>query len=115
MHNAQRAIRGAVALACLLASVTAPASGTPERTQAAHTVVMENVQFTPAALTVHRGERIVWVNRDPFPHTATSTAKAFDSGSIPPGGSWSFTPRKAGSYPYGCAFHPVMKGTITVQ
>lgn len=106
----------AVVLACLFPSVSTPATGgTPERTRTVHTVVMENVQFSPAVLTVHRGERIVWVNRDLFPHTVTSPTKAFDSGSIAPSGSWSFTPRKAGSYPYGCTFHPVMKGTITVQ
>jgi plastocyanin len=115
VNSAQRAIGVAVALACLVPSVTTPATGTAEQAQAAHTVVMENVQFNPATLTVHRGERIVWVNRDLFPHTVTSATKAFDSGSIAPNASWSFTPRKTGSYPYGCSFHPVMKGTITVQ
>ena len=95
-----------------MALVAGAADRAPE---AAHTVVIENMQFTPATLTVRRGERVVWVNRDLFPHTATSASKVFDSGSIAPNGSWSFTPRKAGSYPYGCTFHPTMKGTITVQ
>lgn len=105
----------AVTLAGLFSSVTALAAGASDQTPAAHTVVIENMQFNPPTLTVRRGERIVWVNKDLFPHTVTSTAKAFDSGSIAADGSWSFTPRKAGSYPYGCTFHPTMKATITVQ
>ena len=106
---------GAIVLAGLFPTVNALAAGTSEPAQAAHTVVIENMQFNPATLTVRRGERIVWVNKDLFPHTVTSAAKAFDSGSIAPDGSWSFTPHKAGSYPYGCTFHPTMKATITVQ
>jgi plastocyanin len=102
-------------LAGLFPSVTALAEGASEPAQATHTVVIENMQFNPATLTVRRGERIVWVNKDLFPHTVTSGAKAFDSGSIASDGSWSFTPRKVGSYPYGCTFHPTMKATITVQ
>lgn len=91
-----------------------PASAAKEL-HSAHTIVIENMQFNPAKLTVRRGERIVWVNKDLFPHTVTSAAKAFDSGGIAASGSWSFTPRKAGDYAYGCTFHPTMKATITVQ
>jgi plastocyanin len=104
----------AVSLACLFPCVN-PAPGAAERAQAAHTVVIENMQFSPATLTVRAGERITWVNKDLFPHTVTSAARVFDSGGIAANGSWSFTPRKPGSYPYGCTFHPTMKGTITVQ
>ena len=116
MHSTLRARLGvgAIVVAGLFPSVTSWA-GTSGPAHAAHTVVIENMQFNPATLTVRRGERIVWVNKDLFPHTVTSTAKAFDSGSIAADGSWSFTPHKAGSYPYGCTFHPTMKATITVQ
>ena len=39
----------------------------------AHTVIIENMQYNPAqASGVHRGERIVWVNKDLFPHTVTA-------------------------------------------
>jgi plastocyanin len=105
----------AITLTGLLSSVTALATGASDQTPASHTVVIENMQFNPPTLAVRRGERIVWANKDLFPHTATAAAKAFDSGSIAVDGSWSFTPHKAGSYPYGCTFHPTMKGTITVQ
>jgi plastocyanin len=82
---------------------------------AVHTVVIENMQFNPAELQVHPGERIVWVNKDLFPHTATAAAHAFDSGSIAANSSWTYVAGKAGEYPYGCTFHPTMKGTIKVQ
>ena len=39
---------------------------------ATHTVTMEAVSFKPESLTVKAGDSIVWVNKDPFPHTATA-------------------------------------------
>jgi plastocyanin len=83
--------------------------------QHTHTVTIEAVQFAPARLTVHPGERIVWVNKDPFPHTVTAANRAFDSGSIAANASWTFVPSKPGEYPYRCTFHPNMQGQITVQ
>ena len=82
---------------------------------AVHTVVIENLQFNPSELRVHRGERIVWVNKDLFPHTVTAVAHAFDSGSIAAGASWTYVAGKAGEYAYGCTFHPTMKGILKVQ
>ncbi len=80
---------------------------------AAHTVTIENMVYTPARLVVHRGERIVWVNKDLFPHTVT--AAAFNSGSIPVGGRWSYTVGKTGDYSYACTFHPTMHGEVKVE
>jgi plastocyanin len=48
-------------------------------------------------------------------------AGLFDSGSISPaglytsGGTYSYTFATAGTYPYHCAFHPMMTGTIVVN
>lgn len=80
-----------------------------------HSVTIENMQFNPQELTVHRGDRIVWVNKDLFPHTVTAANKTFDSGSIAANASWSYVAAKRGDYAYGCTFHPTMKGKITVQ
>jgi plastocyanin len=104
-------LRIAVALACTwgLLAGDATAAGKP----ATHTVVMEGVKFIPEMLTVRRGDTVVWVNKDPFPHTATAKG-AFDSRSIAAGGSWKYTPRKAGDYAYVCTFHPNMKATLRV-
>ena len=80
-----------------------------------HTITIDGAQFTPAELTVHRGDRIVWVNKDPFPHTVTADNKAFDSGSIAANASWNYIATKKGDYAYICTFHPTMKGKIKVQ
>jgi plastocyanin len=105
-------LRIAVALACTwgLLSGGAIAAGKP----APHTVVMEGVKFMPEVLTVRRGDTIVWVNKDPFPHTVTAKG-AFDSHSIAADKSWKYTPRKTGDYAYICTFHPNMKGTLRVR
>jgi len=78
-------------------------------------VTIENLEFSPKQLTVRRGDRIVWVNKDLFPHTATADGHAFDSRSIAPNASWTYVAGKPGEYPYGCTFHPTMKATLTVQ
>jgi plastocyanin len=103
-----RSLRIAVAIACAL--VVGAAQAAPRT----HTVVIEGMQFTPATLTVHRGDRIVWHNKDLVPHTATA-AGGFDSRTIAAGKSWSHVARKAGTLPYICTLHPTMKATLTVQ
>jgi plastocyanin len=78
-------------------------------------VTIENMQFSPTTVSVHRGDRIVWVNKDLFPHTVTATNKTFDSGSIAAGGSWIYVADKTGELAYGCAYHPTMKGLLKVK
>ena len=79
-----------------------------------HTVVMKATSYAPLALTIKRGDTVVWINEDPFPHTVTS-AGAFDSKSIAAGASWKYKPRKVGDFAYTCTFHPNMKGTLRVE
>lgn len=98
--------------ALLALSLAVSATAGPGKT---HTVTIEGMQFNPSALTVHQGDRIVWVNKDLFPHTVTATDKAFDSGSIEADASWSYVATRRGAYPYGCTLHPTMKGSITVR
>jgi len=80
-----------------------------------HTVVIENMRFDPDRLTVRRGDRVVWVNRDLFPHTASADGKAFDSGDIPAGKAWAYLAAASGDYTYTCTYHPGMQGTLIVQ
>jgi len=79
-----------------------------------HIVVIEGVMYAPDTLTIKRGERVKWVNKDPFPHTVTASG-AFDSHSIAAGGAWTYVARKAGDYAYACTLHPNMKGVLHVQ
>lgn len=72
------------------------------------------MRFIPETLTVHRGDRIVWRNKDLVPHTVTAE-NIFDSQSIPAAGSWTYVAAKAGTLPYVCSLHPTMKATLEVQ
>ena len=81
---------------------------------ATHTVVMQATSYAPLVLTVKRGDIVVWVNKDPFPHTATS-AGVFDSKSIAAGASWKYKANTLGDHPYTCTFHPNMRGTLRVE
>ena len=102
----------AAALGSLLCSI-GPGAAAPAPKPTTHTVVMEAVAFQPKGLTIKMGESVVWVNRDPFPHTATS--EAFDSKVIAAGSSWTYTAKGPGEFPYVCTLHPTMKATLRVR
>jgi plastocyanin len=100
----------------MLAAVCASAAGAAQDAGGrTHSVTIDGVQFHPEELTVHLGDRIVWTNKDPFPHTVTAVNKLFDSHNVAPEASWTYVASKRGEYPYGCTLHPTMKGKITVQ
>jgi plastocyanin len=99
----------AAALASLFLSVGPAAAATT------HTVVIDGTSFQSPALVVKVGDSVVWVNKDPFPHTVTSAAGGFDSHEIAPGKSWQYTATKKGEFPYVCVFHPTMKATLKVE
>ncbi|AGW95382.1 hypothetical protein N234_35555 [Ralstonia pickettii DTP0602] len=82
---------------------------------ASHTVTMDSIRFDPQELTVKAGDTVVWINKDPFPHTVTAQAGDFDSKTIATGKSWKYRATKAGVFPYVCTLHPTMKGTLRVE
>jgi plastocyanin len=98
--------------AWVIGGVASATSATPA--SKSYIVTIENMQFNPPKLTVRVGDRVVWVNKDLFPHTATADAKAFDSHDIAPNASWAYVAHHGGEYSYGCIFHPTMKGMLTV-
>ena len=105
-----------VAAGVLLLCALSSSAALPAGRAAAHTVVIEATSYKPLALEIKRGDTVVWVNKDPFPHTATATAKGgFDSGSIAAGASWKRVFAKPGDYAYICSFHPNMKATVHVD
>src|ERR671916_384875 len=81
----------------------------------ATTVIIANLAFDPASITVSTGTTVAWTNDDAVPHTVTSTDGAFDSGIFDPGGNFSFTFNEPGSFPYICQLHPQMQGTVTAE
>jgi plastocyanin len=108
---------GVASLWVFMVSAAAGLANAADAPTARHTyrVMIEGMQFNPHDLTVHHGDRIVWTNRDPFPHTVTADRKAFDSRSLSPEASWTYVAKRPGEYSYSCALHPMMKGKVIVQ
>jgi plastocyanin len=103
----------AVALALVLPGTGAGAARAAK--PVTHTIVLDGTAFTPADLKVNVGDTVVWINKDPFPHTATSTTGAFDSKVLQPGDSFKYKATTKGDFPYICALHPTMKGMLRVE
>jgi plastocyanin len=87
------------------------------RKQRTKTVVIKNFSFKPAKITIKRGTRVSWINKDSAEHTATANnGRSFDSGLLRKGQRYSHTFKKAGKqYAYYCEPHPHMKGSVTVK
>jgi len=90
---------------------TARAHNNPTRT-----ILIKNFSFKPAHITIKRGTRVRWINKDSTAHTATANnGRSFDSGRLGPGQSYTHTFKSAGKKPYHCEIHSDMKGRITVR
>ena len=98
--------------ATVTAGAKAPAVARRART---HTVTIDGSRFSPAQMSVARGDRIVWKNADLVAHTATSAAGGFDSKMIAPGKSWTYVATKAGAFAYLCTYHPSMTASLRVR
>jgi plastocyanin len=71
--------------------------------------------FAPTLLVVSVGQKVTWVNVSNQAHSVIADDDAFDSGVLSAGETFSWTPKKPGTYHYSCFLHPDMQGTIFVQ
>ena len=112
-------VTGVAAAALLLTGITWVAV-LPQRTVAAAAgvkpvqVQMKNFAFDPPAITIKAGRRLTWTNDDVVPHTATADKRAWDSGQMAPGHSFTVAVTKPGTYQYSCSIHPFMHAKIIV-
>ena len=97
-----------IALAVLLLS-SPPAVAAPQT----HVVVIERMKFGAMPAGVRIGDRVNWVNKDLFRHTATAKGGGFDV-DLPPGASKSMIVRQAGALSVNCRYHPGMRATLKV-
>jgi plastocyanin len=80
------------------------------------TVSIQDFSFKPANITIKRGTKVRWINKDSTAHTATANnGRSFDSGRLGPGQRYTHTFKRTGKKPYHCEIHPHMKGRITVK
>ena len=79
--------------------------------------VFGNATYSPNPVALAaRGDTAKWVNEGNVGHTATGNSpfNLWNTGTIAVGSSKSFTFISAGTYPYHCAIHPSMTGTVRV-
>jgi plastocyanin len=71
--------------------------------------------YIPPTLAVRVGQKVTWINLATDDHSATSDTGAFNSDVLSRGESFSWTPQRAGRYPYSDFLHPDMRGSILVS
>jgi plastocyanin len=88
----------------------------PEGTSAVRAAKVEIVDFTydPDPVTVAAGGKVIWLNSDSQPHTATAEDGSFDTGTLEEGKLKSESFKEPGIYRYTCSIHPQMHGTLEV-
>jgi plastocyanin len=112
----QRLTLAFTSTALLAVMIVAGAAGaSPAQAQGTTAVSIVDFAFQPASVTVPVGATVTWTNNGMAPHTSTSSAGGWDSGSLTSGQSFSFTFPRAGSFSYICTIHPSMMGTVVVQ
>lgn len=78
-------------------------------------IIINDMAYQADILTVHVGDTVQWTNLDIVPHTVTAEDKTFHSPKILPGKRWIFIPKKPGTFPYFCIFHPNMRARLIVE
>ena len=106
-HHAARTLGGLLTLAAAWSVMAQPVT---------HTVVIAEMQFSPRSLSVRRGDTVVWINKDFFPHNVTAQqGGTFASPELAPNQSWKYVAVEAGSFIYVCTLHPTMKAMLQVK
>lgn len=106
--TATLALAGVAAIAWVLISDMASAQKT-------HRVEITGFKFKPKTVIASPGDKIVFINKDVVPHTATARGKRWKSGTLNATDSWTLTAGKHGVYQYFCRFHPGMTGRVVVK
>jgi len=120
------ALCGAVVAGCGSDSSSSDSTSTPAaapaKTDAAApaaagsvAISMKDIAFNPKVASGKVGEKIVWTNDDDVQHNVVADSGAdFKSDTFGKGGTFEYTPTKAGDIAYECTLHPGMTGTIKV-
>jgi len=105
LHDSLRAFAAGAAACCVYAALAAPGE--------TH-LTIDNFTFTPGAITVPVGTRIVWENNDDIPHSVVETTGKFHSAALDTEDKFSFTFDRVGIFDYFCGLHPHMTGKVVV-
>src|SRR5438309_9022298 len=89
----------------------APAAAAAPRT---YTVVIDKMKYAPLPTQLHKGDAIIWVNRDFLRHTVTAADHSFNV-DLPAGAKGKTVLAKSGNIAFVCRFHPGMRGVLQVK
>ncbi|MGD0092009.1 MAG: putative Ig domain-containing protein [Planctomycetota bacterium] len=78
-------------------------------------VAIADFSFSPVSVAVNAGDTVTWKNNGAVTHSTTSDTGAWNSGSLAPGASFSFTFATTGTFPYHDEFYTSMTASVTVN
>lgn len=78
-----------------------------------HLVEIIEMKFQPEELKVHKGDTVVWINKDLVSHDVTEVNKAWASPALANGDTWKKEITK--NEDYFCSIHLIMKGKLIVE
>jgi len=88
----------------------------PETGSKMYNINIVNFAFTPASLTIKKGDGVIWTNEDGVSHTVTSdSGNELDSEMLGNGQKYQHVFENSGIYEYHCTPHPGMKAKIIVE
>lgn len=103
------------------AAARAHAAETPQATNGstgssiANEVTIDNFAFNPKIITVARGSKLTWRNRDDVPHKIQSADGRFTASPLlDTKATYTVSLPESGEFKYFCSLHPVMQGKIVV-
>lgn len=71
--------------------------------------------YKPNAITINKGDKVMWVNMDFGIHTVTDNQGSFGSKDLRPDQTFEYIFNSIGTYDYHCRLHPDMTGKIIVN
>lgn len=108
-----------LALAVLLLAACSTGEDTktseePARVATSVNVGIAQMKFQPDIVRVHKGDTVIWTNKDVVDHDATALPdSAWTTGLLHPGDSYSWV--ADASSDYFCSIHVVMQGRVEVE
>jgi plastocyanin len=102
-------LTGGLVVAALALAVGSPVQGSVQRE-----VLIPGKFFAPRREVVLIGDAVTWRNQDSSSHTVTAEDRSFDSGSLPPGATFSREFGEEGTHVYFCSIHRYMRAEVDV-
>ena len=109
LHARRPALFFAASIGALLLRAS-PAAAVPRT----YTIVIDKMKFGPVPAQLHKGDAIIWLNRDFLRHSATAADHSFDV-DLKAGAKGKTVLTKSGAIAFVCRYHPGMRGVLRVR